>query len=94
MGGGRVNLLPRGEGLHQMIEQGVSLLVVEQLGAQEVVVGTFRAAVDPAHQLAIPPPGFFRLPRVAHYPSHTRAVLALGIVDKVDDGYGLHLLRS
>lgn len=91
MGGGRVN---RGEGLHQMIEQGTSLFAVQQLGGQEVIVHALRAAVKSAHQVAILPHGLFLLGGVAHHPRHARAILTLGIVDEVDDGYGFHLLRS
>ncbi len=90
----RIDFLSLGEALHQMVEPPAVVFVVEQLGAEEIVVGAAGLTVDSADQLHITPTGFLILRCVPHHPGHAAAALPFGAFHKIDDGYALHLLRS
>ncbi len=68
-----------------MKKHGAALLVVEQLGAEEIIVDTLRLAVYSAHQLLTFPYSFLFLHGVPHYRCHTGTVLSFGVVGKMDD---------
>ena len=89
-----VDLFSLWEALHQMIEPSAVILMVQQLGAEKIVVGTLRLTVDAADQVHITPTGFLILGGIAHYPGHAASALPFGAFHEIDDGYVFHLLRS
>ena len=66
------------EGLHQMIIQPTGFLVVKQLGAEEIIIGTFSLTVHTGDQRLTLPQGLLFLGCVAHHCCHTTAALSLG----------------
>ena len=77
-----------------MIIQPTGFLVVEQLGAEKIIIGTFGLTIHTGDQRLTLPQSLLFLGCVAHDCCHTAAALSLGRVDKMDDGYFLHLPRS
>ena len=94
VGGRWVNFFTCREGLHHVVEHRAAILVVEQFGAEEIIVGTLRAAVDPADQLPIPPQRFLLPLGVFHHCTHAGAALPFGVVGEMNDRYFCHLPRS
>ena len=82
------------ERLHQMIIQPAGFLVVEQLGAEEIIISTFCLTVHTGDQRLTLPQSLLFLGCIAHDCCHTAAALSLGRVDEMDNGYFLHLPRS
>ena len=70
-----------------MVKHPAALFVVQELGAEEIVVDTLRAAVIAADQMLVLPPGLLFLLDVPHDRAHTAAALPPGIVCKTDDSY-------
>lgn len=89
-----VDFLSLGKALHQMVEPSAAIFVVEQLGAEEIVVGAAGLTVDSADQLHITPTGFLILGGVTHHSGHAASALSFGAFHKIGDGYAFHLPRS
>ena len=90
----RINIFTRREGLYHVVEQCAIILVIEQLGTEEIIIDALRAAVDTSHQLLTPPQRFGFLHGVLHDRRHAGTGLAPGIIGKMNDRYFCHLPRS
>ena len=77
--------------LHHVVEHHAAVLVVEQLGVQEIVVDALRLAVDAADERPVLPCGFLFLHDVEHHAAHGGAGLcAPFVVHKMYDGHTAH----
>ena len=56
--------------LHHVVEHHTAVLVVEELGVQEVVIGALGLAVDAADERRALPCGFLLLHDVEHHAAH------------------------
>lgn len=75
-----------GETLHHVVEHHAAVLVVEQLGVQEIVVDALRLTVDAADERLALPCGFLFLHDVEHHAAHGGAGLrAPFVVHEMDD---------
>ena len=80
-----------GETLHHVVEHHAAVLVVEQLGVQEIIVDVLRLAVDAADERPALPCGFHLLHDVEHHAAHGGAGLcAPFVVHKMYDGHTAH----
>lgn len=89
----RIHLCFFWEGLHQVIIQPTGFLMVEQLGAEEIIISTFGLTVHTGDQRLTFPQSLLLLGCIAHDCCHTAAALSLGRVDEMDNCYFLHLPR-
>ena len=87
MGGGRIDRLSRRERLDHVVKHPAVLFVVQELGAEEIVIDALRTAVIAADQLLVLPPGLLLLLDVPHDRAHAAAALPPGVVGETDDGY-------
>ena len=94
MGSDGIYRRPLREAVHQVVEHGAALFVVQQLGVEEVGVGALRPAIDAGDQLLSLPLGFLILHGVLHDGGHAGPALPLGVVSEMDDAYFFHLPRS
>lgn len=87
VGGGGIDRFSCRKGLDHVVEHPAAVLVVEELGSEEIIIDALRTAVDAADQLAVTPSGFLFLLDVPHGCAHAAPALTTGIVCETDDGY-------
>ena len=81
----RIDCFSFWKALHHVVEHFSVSFVVEQLGAEEVIVDTFRSAVDTSYQPLFLPERF-RFPlNIPHYQSHAGTALSLFVVGEIYD---------
>lgn len=85
VGGFRIDVLALGEALHHVVEQHAALLVVNLLGAQEILIDGVGAAVDSCDQLPALPLDLILALGILHHCGHTAARLTALVVSEGND---------
>ena len=89
-----INCFTLREALHHVIEHCAVRLMVEQLGAQEVVIDTFGTTVDAGDQSQFAIARFHFPLNILHHQSHAAATLSSFVVGEVYDCDTYHLRYS